>query len=154
MSDKLEKPERKKRRSQRDIAQQLVDNRTRAQKNRAKAQEDLRSKFKGNQYIVQLAKCYNEYNKILNEVSLTKTRKSKIITSGRIGKKQKEELIAISAKLDCLKLSIDIIKAKVDLNLKRLKFCVPEIKAIELRGEDGNNPASAFAKAVLAMSSE
>jgi len=151
MVDNNKKGEKEPKRKNRTIQQQLADNRCRADKIKDRSQKELRKKLKGSQYLVQLGRSYKQYEQIYNELRSTKQRKVEIQT-GKITKRRKEELLAISIKLDCLKLQIDVVKAKVDLNLKRLRFVLPELKAVEIDSSTGSNPLAVFATAVAAMS--
>jgi len=146
-STEQDKPKKKNR----TVPEQIADNRTRAQKNRAKSQEDLRNKFKGNQYIIQLARCMDKYTAIVDEISTIKMRKSKIGQAKRFSLKQQRELETIGIKLDCLKLQLDVVKAQVDLNFKRLKFVVPELRSMEFKDTEGKSPFEQLGNTLAAI---
>lgn len=105
-----------------------------ATRNRKIRQEELRAKFQGVQYIKQLEDSAKEYDKIIAEIDkATKVKQ-------RLTAKDKEKRLQVNMTLDALKLKLDVVKAKIDLNLRRLKFVVPELKGVELTDPDGNNP--------------
>jgi len=119
---------KKKRVKKRTAKQIAADNRTRATKQRDTTREELRKKFKGNEYIRQLELCAKDYD--------TAMKKAKGKRVGLIDR-------------DILKLQIDIIKARVDLNIKRLKFVLPELKAISFEDGGGKSLTDQFFEAMV-----
>jgi hypothetical protein len=111
---------------------------TRAKKIKIIQKEAIRAKFKGIEYVRQLELCHKEYEKTF--AAMASARKKKLTA------KDKEELVVIANQLDCLKLGLDIIKAKVDLNIRRLKFVIPELKSTELVDPNGENPLAPLAE--------
>lgn len=107
--------------------------------------EEIRKKFKANEYIRQLEQAYKEYETIAKELATAKIRKKE--TKG-----SRDAIAELNTQIDLLRIRLDVIKGKIDLNIKRLKFCVPELKAVELTDGQGNDPFSTFAAAVKAMS--
>lgn len=107
---------------------------SRAVRNKQLRQEELRKKLQGLEYIRQLELCAKEYDSIIDDLNKAKTAKAKLT------RKDKEELAMISMKLDILAAKRDTLKQKVDLNLRRLKFVLPELKAVELSDPEGNSP--------------
>lgn len=114
------------------------DNRTRTQKIRAEQQEAIRAKFKGIEYVRQLEELSKEYDKLVGETFR--------VIKARASAEGKAELILFSAQLDILKFRLDTYKAKADLNFRRLKFVLPELKAIELTDPNGENPFASMAE--------
>jgi len=104
-----------------------------------KAQQDeIRNKFKGIEYVRQLEGCYNEYEQILKDLQKAKTNKAKLTSAERT------DLSIARSQIEILSARKEVIKAKVDLNLRRLRFVLPELKSIELSDPDGDNPFDKF----------
>lgn len=119
------------------------DNRTHAQKRRAEQQEAIRARFKGLEYARQLDECYKAYGELLNELSILKVKKAKL------KKSETEQLAQIRSFLEICNAKKDIIKGKIDLNLRRLKFVLPELKSIELSDPNGDNPFQSFTEMLI-----
>ena len=99
----------------------------------------MRKKFKANQYLTQLEQSYVELDQMAKELEVAKIQKKK-----SVGNKAKTAEIA--QLIDILQVRMNVLKMKIDLNFKRLKFCVPELKAIELSDPDGNSPMAGFSQ--------
>lgn len=127
----------------------VADYRPVAVRRQAKNREELRAKFKVGEYVRQLGICHDELadiNEQMEKAVIKKYAKPK-----KTKKKQLKRLALVQMQLELLHARKEIIKAKIDLNLRRLKFCMPELKAIDFTDGDGNNPLNAFAEAVAAM---
>lgn len=122
----------KTRAPKRSVAQQLADNRSTAQHKRKAIQEELRKKFKGDKLIEALENYAKELDELTSALAVAKTRRKTLTRN------QQEQLHATRAQLDIIKLNIDAVKVKIDLNLRRLKFVIPELKSIEFDEGDGN----------------
>jgi len=123
-------------------AKKKTDNRTRVQKIRQAQTEEVRRKFKAIEYIRQLEESAKEYDRIRDDMKKAVTRR------GKLTSKEREELFVIRAQINILKAQLEAIKQKVDLNLRRLRYCVPELKAIEISDPEGSNPFLTFAAAM------
>lgn len=113
-----------KKKAKKKVAKKKTDNRTRVDKIKDAHREELRKKFKGNEYIRQLEQAAKDYDSV--------------------HKKLKQRGIMATVQREVLKLQIDVIKAKVDLNLKRLRFVIPELKAISFENGDGQSLTDQF----------
>ena len=136
-STKKKAAPKKKRAAKRSVAQQLCDHRNKAAKDRQNQQKEIRNKFKGIEYVRQLELCSQEYEKLAKELEVAKIRK----------RETKGDMIKISilnSQIDLAKIRLDIIKGRIDLNIRRLKFCLPELKSIELTDPEGKNPMAGF----------
>jgi len=102
------------------------DSRTRAARIKEVHREELRKKFKGNEYIRQLELAAKDYDSLYKKVNKRHTTVDR----------------------ELYKLQLDIIKAKVDLNIKRLKFVLPELKAISFEDGDGKSLTDQFFEAM------
>ncbi len=115
---------------------------TRLTVNRRKRNEELRDKFKVAQYIVQMEKCYDEYNNVAKDLAAANTKKAKLTA------KEVSEIKLVASQIEILNARVMVTKAKVDLNLRRLKFVLPELRAIELTDGDGGNPLAELSQAI------
>lgn len=104
----------------------------RALMRRKEEQDAIRAKFKGIEYARQLDECYKQYDTIHKDLLAAKTRKAKLT------KAEREKLLQVRTQIEILNAQRDIVKAKIDLNLRRLKFVLPELKSIELSDPDGS----------------
>jgi len=102
---------------------QDTDTRSRVTRIKQTQREEVRKKMKGLEYVRQLELCMEQLSSEYKKLSNTK-------------------MIALANK-DVIDLRIRIIREKINLNIRRLKFVLPELKAIELTDADGDNP---FAK--------
>lgn len=116
-----------KKKAKKKKVNKVPDKRNRVTKIKDAQRDELRNKFKGIEYIRQLEQSAKDYD------ALHKKAKGK-----RVGLIDR----------DILKLQIDIIKAKVDLNLRRLKFVLPELKAISFEDGDGKSLTEQFFEAM------
>jgi len=94
------------------------------------------------EYIRQLEICFKDYEKVLKDLSVAKTHKAKLT------KKDVDELSTVAMQIDILNMRVMTTKAKVDLNIKRLRFVLPELRAIELTDSIGGNPLGILAEAL------
>lgn len=124
---------------------------TRAQENRAKRKEELRDKFKVVEYIRQLEEIATEYDQVSKAMDVAVTQKKKLT------KKDAEQLQARHHQIEALKFKIEVMRHKQDLNFRRLKFVLPELRSVELTDPQGKNPlgelADAFKEALSGLSS-
>lgn len=120
------------------LPRKKTDNRTRAQKIRAVQADAVRKKFKGNEYVRQLECVSGAYTSILNNLE-----KASIIKA-RLNKDELLRISVINAQIDILKLKLNTLQAQADLNFKRLKFVLPELRSIEITDPSGNNPFDTF----------
>lgn len=132
----------KKTQANRPPKSKKADHRTRVQKIRQAQTEEVRRKFKAIEYIRQLEESAKEYDRIRDEMKKAVTRRGKLTT------KEREQLVIIRSQISILKAQLEAVKQKVDLNLRRLRYCVPELKAIELSDPTGSNPFLTFAAAM------
>lgn len=108
----------------------------RIQKIKQTQREEIRNKFKGIEYVRQLEILGEELTKICK--SLDVAVKKRFTTKDRL------ELLTIANQIDVLELRLKVIKERINLNLRRLKFVCPELKQVELSDPFGNNPFSSF----------
>lgn len=118
------------------------DNRTRVQKIKLAQADAIRAKFKGMEYVRQLELSCAEYDRINADLKKAITHKK------TLPKKDAETLFIVRAQIEVLNAQITVQKAKVDLNLRRLKYCVPELKSVELTTPGGENLFDALATAI------
>lgn len=116
---------------------------TRAQRTKAITREALREKFKGAEYIRQLELTAKQYDAIIETLEVCTTRRLRLL------KTDVEKMAVLHMQQDLLKLRLDTIKGKMDLNFKRLKFVLPELRSVEIVDSDGKNPWAAMAAAIL-----
>jgi len=102
----------------------------------------LRDKMKGNMYLTQIERVAQEYDAIIVAMDAVMVRRS------RLTKSNKEGLMFCKIQAEGLKFRLEALKAKTELNFKRLKFVLPELKAIELSDPAGNNPFGSLACAL------
>lgn len=119
---------------------------TRINKIKQVQKEELRKKFKAAEYISQLEQSYKEYEAMLKELDIAKVKKTKAMTE-----RDRKALLVLRTQIDLVKIRLDIIKQKIDLNLRRLKFVLPELRSMELTDPQGDSPFAVFAQAVAAM---
>ncbi len=103
-----------------------ADTRTRVQKIKAATHEQMRNKFKAMEYIRQLEKSAKDLNDIRKKQSLKKNADDHFMLGQQVL----------------------TIKVLIDLNIKRLKFCLPELKSMEFKDPNGDNP---FTTALIAL---
>lgn len=106
----------------------------RARINRQVRQDELRAKFQGVQYIKHLDELAKEYTKVRKELDKATAIKQ------RLTAKDREQKRDINETLNVIRLKLDVIKQQVDLEIRRLKFVVPELRAVELTDSEGDNP--------------
>lgn len=106
---------------------QTLKTQRRTDKIKAVTQEELRKKFKAVQYIRHLEDCAKDLSAIRKKQSL---------------KKHKDDHFMLGQQ-------VITIKVIIDLNIRRLKFCLPELKSMELKDPNGDNP---FTTALVALS--
>ena len=109
---------------------------TTASKRRAIRQEELREKLKGLEYIRKLDMLAKDYDQVRKEID--KAAKAKL----RLNKDDRKRLTEINQQLNVLKFKVDVIQKQIDLEIRRLKFVLPELKAMELSDPKGENPLS------------
>lgn len=140
----------------RPVKEQIADHRSTAARRRQETQDALREKFKGLEYVRQWELSYKEYEDLQKQlISFSEKRikaKKKLRSKvKKIREKGFDELDTINVELGILSIKMDVIKNKIELNAKRLKFCIPELKSMELTDPNGNSPLTLFAQAVAAM---
>lgn len=118
---------------------------TRAAENRAKRNEELRDKFKVDEYIRQLDEIATEYDKLSAAMDVAVTRKKKL------NAKDKEQIFASVAQIEALKFKIDVLSRKADLNFRRIKYVLPEMRSVEITDPSGENPFTGLATALGKM---
>lgn len=109
---------------------------TRSQKLKKLHRDEVRKKFKGNEYVRQLELCGDQLEEL--NASL------KVATKKKLTAKDKITVMALNSQISCLELKLKIVKEKINLNLRRLRFVLPELKSVELTDPQGNNPFSGF----------
>lgn len=114
---------------------------TKAERQRLR-REELRDKFKADEYIRQLDIAAAQYDELLAAMDVAVTRKK------RLTKKDVEQLNATNQQIEALKFKMDVLKQKCDLNFRRLKFVVPELRSIEMTDPEGKNPLGSLADAL------
>jgi hypothetical protein len=119
---------------------------TRLQKMRMARHEELRNKFKGNEYIRQLAELGNDLVKL--DADVKKAKAIRTVEKDSKGNKvitfTAPDLVLEKAKVRC-----KIIQSRIDLNFRRLKKLLPDEAMLEITDPDGNNPfAQIFAGVV------
>jgi len=112
----------------------------RTQKIRQRLHQELRDKFKGNEYIKQLETCAGDLANL--QASMATARKKKLTL------KDREKIIMLNQTLDIYQMELNVIKTRIDLNIKRLKFVLPELRSIAITDEDGNNPLATLGSAL------
>ena len=108
------------------------DHRTRVQKIKQATADSIREKLKATTYLNQLSDAAEEYIDIIDNIADLKAK--------RLSAKSAAKLIQIDSQIKIYDLQIKALKGLVDLNLRRLKFVLPELKSVELKDPDGNNP--------------
>lgn len=108
--------------------------------------EDLRKKFKAAEYINQLEFAYAKFEAILEELEDAAMTRAKLKKSNTVESRTK--IREMASRIDLLRIRLDVIKYQIDLNIRRLRFCLPELKAVEMSDPSGGNPFEAFMTAV------
>ena len=126
----------------RTVAQQVADNRSRVKKIREQEREAVRKKFKAMEYVRQLDLSASKLDDLLKDLDAARTRKAKF------RKTDFDQLSATNIQIDALQVQLQVVKTKIDLNLRRLRFCLPELKSIELTDQDGDNPYATLGTAL------
>lgn len=140
MSVSKKKTAKKKTTPKKPPVRGAVDTRTFAQRRREVTKDEIRKKFQGIEYVRQLEEAAKEYDEISKALDVAMTRRQKLTQA---------EMIRINGlQLDALKVRIDVVKAKVDLNLKRLRYVLPELKAISFEDGNGNSLTEQFFEAM------
>lgn len=107
---------------------------------KAEHQRAVREKFQGVEYVNQLEKVAQEYDLII-----AATEKA---TKAKLTEQDKKNVLVINMQLENLKFRLEALKAKADLNFRRLRFVLPELKSIELSDPEGRNPFADLATAL------
>lgn len=115
-----------KKKAKKKNARGAIDTRSRAARIKEVSREELRKKFKGVEYLRQLEQCAKDFDVIHKKL------KQKNAWDNR----------------EVLKVQIDVVKAKVDLNMRRLKFVIPELKAMSFEDGDGKSLTEQFFEAM------
>lgn len=134
------------------MTKRILDPRTHAQKRRKEARDAIREKFQGIAYSVQLEKIAKEMGTLKDSITklIKKRVKIKCIDNEDRTSKQKSELMECNELLKYMNLKMDILSKQADLNFRRLKFVLPELKAVEISDPSGNNPFETLAAALSA----
>jgi hypothetical protein len=114
----------------------------RASHNRRVRQDALREKFKAMEYIRQLETDYSELSQIVTKLKALKAKKLTISQAKAVGRLHDYEQARFDKEI--LVARKDVVLAKIQTNFRRLKFCIPELKAIQLEDPEGKNPFSDF----------
>lgn len=101
--------------------------------------DEIRKKFKAIEYVRQLEQSAERLEAIVDNLNIAKQLKAKLTV------KDIKKISAIRMQIDVLMMQRDTIKVQIDLNLRRLKYCIPELKAMELSDPDGKNPFMSMA---------
>jgi len=116
----------------------------RAAQNRAIRQESRREQLKAEEYIRQIELVEASYDLAINDLDVLIDRRKRVKMKGSLTNDERERITAINKQIEVVKLKLDVYKQKVDLNFRRLKFVLPELKSIELTDPSGRNPFEAF----------
>ena len=66
----------------------------------------------------------------------------------RLTVKDKDKLRMLRMTLDIHNSELQVLKVRIDLNIRRLKFVLPELRSIAITDEDGNNPLATLGMAL------
>ena len=102
--------------------------------------DEIRKKFKAKEYIKQLEQSMERLEAIINNLNIANQIKAKLT------KKERDKLTLVKNQIDVLMMQRDTIRVQIDLNLRRLKYCVPELKAMELSDPSGNSPLAGLSE--------
>lgn len=121
-----------------------ADTRSRATKHRHAQQQDIRDKFKGIEYIRQLELIAKELEELQKSIDKLINERAKLYTKDHnsLTATQKQKKQQLTDKLRFLNTKLDIIMKRAELNFKRLRFVLPELKSIELTDSEAGNPFS------------
>ena len=108
--------------------------------NRQVRQEGLREELKAKEYIRQIGLDYTELGKLIKRVKVLKANKLTKETAKILGRLHSYSLCKFE--LEKCMAEKEILRNRLDVNFRRLKFCLPELKSIELTDPGGNNPFS------------
>ena len=100
------------------------NNRSRVERIKQAQHEAIRSKMDGTRYIRYIEESHKQLQSELIKLK---------------GKRSIQP-----AQRDVIDLRIKIIKEKINTDIRRLKFVLPELRSIELKDPDGNNPLAAL----------
>ena len=117
-----------------------TNNKSRVNRIKDASREEIRKKFQALKYIEQLEKSAERLEEIIEKINKLSVIKAKL------SKADKDRIYLLRLQSDALIMQRDTIKVQIDLNLRRLKYCVPELKAMELSDPDGNNPLKSIAE--------
>ena len=106
-----------------------------AENRRTTRQNELREKLKCEAYLINIEKISNELSKLS---ALLKRR----------AKPKSEEKLS-TLEISAHKVRILALKTQVDIEFRRLAKVLPDLKAIEILDEDGNNPLSGLIAAIM-----
>ena len=118
------------------MAKPKPDNRTRVQKIKAAQHDALRAKLQGAKYLNQIEKNQKAYEELSKR--LIGLRKQKLTT------KDKEKRFEIMDTIEIINLELKVLKDWAETNFKLLRFVLPELRSIEVKDPDGNNPFTGF----------
>jgi cysteinyl-tRNA synthetase len=112
----------------------------RTQKIRQRLHDALRDKFKGAEYIRQLEDCAKDLSSLQSAMALARKKRLRL--------QDKEKIQLLSRMLDFHNAELAVIKTRIDLNIKRLKFVLPELRSIAITDDEGNNPLALLGSAL------
>jgi len=112
---------------------------------RRENQELIRAKLKGMEYIRQLERLAAALDSTRAE--LEKVGKLKL----KLTKADVQRLATVNLQLDVLDKKLKVIQMQIDLNFRRLKFVLPELKSVELTADGGGDLFASLAEAMRAI---
>jgi len=114
----------------------------RATVNRRTREEALRAELKAKEYLRQIQLDYDELHKLMLIITALKAKRLTKAQATALNKL--DDYTDARFQLEKCAARRDILKAKLDVNFRRLKFCLPELKSIALTDSNGDNPFAQF----------
>lgn len=114
----------------------------RSQKNRQARYDGLREELKAREYIRQLTNDYTTLTALYKQIKYLKAKKLTKAQAKATG--HLHDYATVNFELQKCIAQRDVLKVKFDVNFRRLKFCLPELKSMELTDPDGESPFAAF----------
>jgi len=112
--------------------------------------DEAREKLDAPRYLNQLEKDYEKLESFYEEVAIAQISRTELKHKEN---KTREDVLAmrdLKENIDLLNLRISIVQRKIDFNFRRLKFCLPELKSMDLN-MNGENPLDGIAEIMRSL---
>lgn len=118
----------------------------RAANNRRERQDALREELKAREYLRQIQDDYEKLQVLINKIKTLKAEK--LLVKMAVKLNRLADYSKARFELEKCMSQKEILRIKFDTNFRRLKFCLPELRSIELTDPSGESLFSKFIEAV------